>query len=335
MKLPHPNFGLVLTGGGAKGAYQAGALQYLAELNLKPTIIAGTSIGALNGAVLASYPDFREAVNQLHTLWTELADAPILRPHTGAVAHTLSYTAQTFFPNFRSWINFFLSHSGLLPSEFSIFDPQPIEEIVKQMIQLEALKQGTELWVTVFPSLKIPFLNYDILLDFIRAKIGTEAHWLCVQDCPDSETLYNLLLASAAIPLAFPRREINKTSYVDGGLANNVPIEALVARGCTHVIVIHLQDGIIWNRHDFPAQTVIEIRPEERINKSDIPVIGKVDTFLDFSATRIADLQQRGYEDAKRCLEPIIQTFMTVGEQRQTNNSLIDSTQQLLNDAPL
>jgi NTE family protein len=128
---------------------------------------------------------------------------------------------------------------------------------------------------------------------------------------------------------AYLKRQAN------GGLADNVPIKALAARGCTHVIIIHLQNGSLWSRYDFPAQTVIEIRPEQRINKSDTPILGRVDTFLDFSATRITDLQQRGYEDAKRCLEPIVQTFSSVGQQRQTQQSFLASTQQLLDEARL
>ena len=53
MKSANPKFCIVLTGGGAKGSYQAGALKYLAELGLEPQILVGTSIGALNGAVLS------------------------------------------------------------------------------------------------------------------------------------------------------------------------------------------------------------------------------------------------------------------------------------------
>ena len=52
MKFINPKFGLVLAGGGAKGAYQVGALKYIAELGIVPQIIADTSIGALNGAIL-------------------------------------------------------------------------------------------------------------------------------------------------------------------------------------------------------------------------------------------------------------------------------------------
>ena len=115
-------------------------------------------------------------------------------------------------------------------------------------------------------------------------------------------------------------------------MGDNIPLGALAARGCTHAIVIHLSNGAIWNRHDFPEQTVIEIRPEQRINTFDAPILGSVSSLLDFSAERIAELKLRGYQDAKRCLEPIVQTFRSVQVQRQSHNSLINLTAQLLND---
>ena len=62
----NPKFGLVLTGGGAKGAYQSGALKYLAGLKLEPHIIVGTSIKALNGAVLSSHHPFKQAASRLN-----------------------------------------------------------------------------------------------------------------------------------------------------------------------------------------------------------------------------------------------------------------------------
>ncbi|WP_353933072.1 patatin-like phospholipase family protein [Okeanomitos corallinicola TIOX110] len=335
MKTANPTFGLVLTGGGAKGAYQAGALKYIAEIGLVPHIIAGTSIGALNGAVLSSYRPFSQAVQQLNEFWKELAEAEILRPNTGTILRTLSYTTQTFVPILREWMLHFLLEQGILKDSTAIFDPAPIEKLLREKINPNSLRNGIELWVTVFPSLKIPGLGYDWLINFVRAHTGTDAHWLCVQDFTDDETIHNLLLASAALPLAFPSREVNGKSYVDGGLADNVPLKALAVRGCTHAIIIHLQNGVTWNRHDFPEQTIIEIRPEQPINKSNMPIIGLIDSWLDFSFERITELQQRGYEDAQRCLTPIIQTLTTVKKQRQTHDRLVNSTQQLLNDPPL
>ncbi len=334
MKLVNPQLGLVLTGGGAKGAYQVGALKYIAELGLEPQIIAGTSIGALNGAVLSAYRPFPYAVQRLNQLWEQLGKAKILRPNTGAVLRSFSYATQTFTPTLRGWLLDFLVAEGFMQDSSAIFDPAPIEELLREAVKPDELRRGIELWVTVFPSLKIPGLGYDWLVDFIRARTGTDAHWLCIQDFTDDE-IYNLLLASAALPLAFPSRKVNGKSYVDGGLADNVPLRALAKRGCKNIIVIHLKNGAAWNRHDFPEQTVIEIRPSEGIEKSDTLIIGKINSYLDFSSERIAELKKRGYEDAKRCLIPIMEVFRTVKDQRQSHNSLVNSTQRLLNEPPL
>lgn len=335
MKSNQPEFGLVLTGGGAKGAYQAGAIQYIAELGLQPQIIAGTSIGALNGAVLSSYYPFSHAVERLNQFWEQLGEAEILRPHTGAFLHTFSYAAQAFVPTLRHWLIDFLIKQGLKQTNSSIFDQEPIEYFLKQAVHPNTLRNNIELWVTVFPSLKIPGLGYDLLINLIRSRTGAGACWLCLQDCLDDETIYNLLLASAALPLAFPSRNINGQNYIDGGLVDNVPLTALANRGCKNVIVIHLQNCSVWNRDDFPEQTIIEIRPQQNINKSEIPVVGVVESWLDFSSKRIRELKQLGYEDAKRCLNPIIDSLISIKECRQSQEYLIDSTEKLINDALL
>lgn len=303
-------------------------------MGIEPQIIAGTSIGALNGAVLAGHQPFCYAVQRLNRLWDNLGDTKIIRLNAGASVRALSYGAKIFMPTFRHWLINFLMSQGLTKESTAIFDPEPIEQILREAVNCDELRRGIELWVTVFPSLKIPGLGTDWLVDFARACTGTDAPKLCVQDF-DHEAMYNLLLASAALPLAFPSREINGKTYVDGGLADNVPLKALVKRGCTHAIVIHQKNGAVWNRDDFPEQTIIEIRPEQPINKSEIPLIGIVDTYSDFSTQRITELKKRGYADAKRCLEPIIHTFMVVKEQRKIQQQLLNSTQRLLNDLPL
>ena len=330
-----PQIGLVLAGGGAKGAYQAGALRYLAEIGLQPHIIAGTSIGALNGAVLAVNTPFTDAVQRLDYIWTQLGETRVINPHQNLAIATLNHTAKTFIPTFRHWLIDFALKTGISNDNKALLDPQPVETILKSEIDFQALMNGIELWATVFPSLKIPGLDYDWIIDIIRSKTGTKALWLCAQDCHDDETLYNLLLASAAIPLAFPQREVNGKYYVDGALGDNIPLGALAARGCSHAIVIHLNSGAIWNRHDFSEQTVIEIRPSVTINKSNLPLIGEINSILDFSPENIANLKLIGYQDARRCLEPILQTLVTVKLQRQVEESLFYSTQRLLEDEPL
>jgi len=330
--------GLVLAGGGAKGAYQAGAIKYLAEIDFVPHIIAGSSIGALNGAVLAANLPFRQAADRLDLLWTDLGAANIIQPDRGAIAQLASYIIQTSLPTFGAWATKLLESIGIFSNTKSVFDPEPIETFLRRAVDAQQLRDGIELWVAVFPSLNIPRFRYDpamLVIDMIRAKMGQDAHWLHVQNANRDRQLYDILLASAAIPLAFPQREINGNIYVDGGFADNVPLGALAAQGCTHAIVIHLENGAVWNRHKFPNQTVIEIRPQDPINKSELPLYGDAITFLDFSRDRIELLKQRGYADAKACLEPILKT-LTIERDRKTSLNLLQvRTQQIADDSPV
>uniref|UniRef100_B8HLV4 Patatin n=1 Tax=Cyanothece sp. (strain PCC 7425 / ATCC 29141) TaxID=395961 RepID=B8HLV4_CYAP4 len=313
-------------------------MKYLAEIGLSPHIIAGTSMGALNGAVLASNYPFPQAVKYLDQLWTELGEASIINPNINLAKSLVSYALQTTLPNFSEWILGFLRQTTFFDDEFCIFNPKPIEDFLYQAVDPVNLRNGIELWIAAFPSLNIPGIDYDLLMalfDLFRARTGTKADWLCLQDCQHNDQIYSMLLASAAIPLAFPKREVNGQHYVDGALADNVPLGALAERGCTHAIVIHLENGAAWDRNDFPDQTILEIRPEEQIHKSNIPLIGDMMAVLDFSPSRIAELKCQGYADAKRCLESLIQSLTVIGKQRKSINQLIHSTQSLLDDPPL
>jgi len=296
-------FGIVLAGGGAKGAYQVGALGYLAELGIEPEMIAGASIGALNGAVISSRRPFSEGVRFLRQLWEQIGQESILR---------------------------------LLPTRQSLLDPAPLERLLSVAINQQEIQRGIELWITAFPSVNFTRLIHSAPIDLLAAMAGRQAHWVRAQDyARDRESLLNLLLASAAIPLAFPQREVNGQGYVDGGLGDNVPLGALAAQGCTHAIVIHLSQGTVWNRHLFPEQTVIEIRPENNLDDCDLPLLGTLAGLLDFSAQRLAELRRRGYEDARRCLTQLRQSIGPVPGQRQSHERLCEETRKLRDDQPL
>lgn len=331
MKSANPKFGLVLTGGGAKGAYQAGALKYLAEVGFRPDIIAGSSIGALNSAILASHCSFSYATQRLDEFWTELSFLKPLKVNFGTVA---KYATSFFSPTLFSILEL-LALWKILPDSTEFLDPLPIENLVKHTIDPSELRHGIELWVTVFPCIKVLGIELDTMVDLVRAVTASEAHWICAQDIEEDEAIHNLLLASAALPWVFPRRKVEGTNYIDGGLADNVPLKPLAQRGCNYVIVIHLQNGSVWDRQLFPEQTVVEIRPQLPINKSDFPVVGMLETFSDWSYERISHLKQRGYEDAEYCLAPILETLTGVYDLRKSTSSVLGSTYRLIKDQPL
>lgn len=125
--------GLVLAGGGAKGAYQSDVVKYLAEIDFVPQMIAGTSIGALNGAILASHTPFKHAADRLWELWTELGQADIIRSQLGR------YLLQALA-------------SIKLSDDPSLLDPTPLESFLEYAVNPQQLRAGIELWVAAFPS---------------------------------------------------------------------------------------------------------------------------------------------------------------------------------------
>ena len=71
--------GIVLSGGGAKGAYEAGFLKALSEFNIQPDAIAGTSIGALNGSLYSANIYTKEVAILIDRIWKDLASTPALQ----------------------------------------------------------------------------------------------------------------------------------------------------------------------------------------------------------------------------------------------------------------
>lgn len=303
-----PKFGLVLVGGGAKGAYQAGAIKYLSEkLNFVPDIIAGTSIGALNGAILASHQPFTEAVRQLNDIWDTKIDK-----------------------------NKILDIDPLFPIRTALLKPEFLENLLCENVKANALRNGIELWVTVFRSRKIPVFDPVSLIttlgNIVRAMAGEEPEWRSVKNIVDNENLYNLILASAAIPVAFPARTVEGQLYCDGVLGDNIPVKPLAKRGCQYVIVIHLCDKEIFDSSNFSDTTIIEIRPRKPITKSGTPIIGSLSSILDFSPIRIAELKTCGEEDAQYFIEYIFDRLEIAIQQRNSYEEMVraaESMQQL------
>lgn len=118
--------GLALSGGGSLGAYEAGAIQALAELDIKIDAIAGTSIGALNGAVLASGKDLTSGSAKLVQLWRNLAEEDILQAN---ITGLLTLLASLGLPlsTVAVWLGDAVPETGLYSSE-------PIKNCLKKLL---------------------------------------------------------------------------------------------------------------------------------------------------------------------------------------------------------
>ena len=206
MKEAKIKLGLVLAGGGAKGAYQSGVVKYLAEIDFAPLMIAGTSIGALNGAILASGTSFKQSSDafgersyRLWQLWRELGEANII--NWQLVKYPLHSLAQ------------YLHFSG---EDASLCNSRPLDEFLHNAVNAEQLRNGIELWVAAFPSahnfLPSPHKAGQIVPTIgnaIASNLGQSAEYIHVQSAKTDEEIYQTLLASAASPLAFKARQID------------------------------------------------------------------------------------------------------------------------------
>lgn len=281
--------GLTLSGGGACGAYEIGVLQVLAQLGLNPRVISGASIGALNGAVVASTPSLTHAANHLATLWTDLNPATLLQPKAGS--------------SLRGILESFLKRrDGSLPEDtgdfFALFDGSPLESILQQCVNIKRLYRGRDLYISIFPGSKDPGL-LGVLEDLIHWVLSDRrSEFVRVQDFSPDEAL-TLLKASAAIPFFFQAQSIRGRIYRDGGIGDrrnaqgNTPIEPLLTAGCTHAVVVALDDDFELETDLYSGLRLIMIRPSKPLDEG-----GLVDSLLDFSPDRIRQLIDLGRQDA-------------------------------------
>jgi NTE family protein len=297
--------GLVLSGGGAKGAYQVGVLKALIERGVQVDAIAGTSIGALNGAILAAAPSLPEGVDRMENLWRTLAENPplamsippylilllagglrlnvlsniiqilmVTKPTLNRLTDVSPDPIRPYLEKMTDWLN-----SGL-------FSDHPIKKLMDGYFDLAGLSKGLPLYVSVFRNQD----TFEEVIRYIIAEIGLmdarNSEFLHVQSLP-IEQQKNALLASAAIPLLFSPKEVNGVLYTDGGqneLQGNTPITPLIENGCKKIIVTHLSEGSPWSRYDFPQATILEIRP-----RKSMPFV------LDFKS--VIPLIEQGYTD--------------------------------------
>lgn len=297
--------GLVLSGGGAKGAYQAGVIKALAELHVPVRCVSGASIGALNGAIVATADNLTTAGQQLEKLWRELAkNSPLVTDETAIIKKLLSVAASLFVPGGAAArlaaVLLAASHDD---KEVGVLKEDPLYQLINEYFSIEKLKNGLDLYVSLYKSRGAMLDIAQVILAATQIKETPNSEFFPVQSLPKEQQI-SALLASAAIPLAFAPKEIEGAHYSDGGQGGwntaqgNTPIEPLIKQaGCDLIIVTHLSDGALWDRYKYPDCEILEIRPQKTIAKSKI---GLMDLF-DFSQISICGWMNQGYDDTLRC----------------------------------
>jgi len=330
--------GLVLSGGGAKGAYEVGVIKALARLGLKVDAVSGASIGAINGAVVAASPDLQTAADTLEAVWTGLDSESVLKldksniryialgalnqlVRTALGLNPVSFATMVVGSKIAGWV--FTEEDARF---MAILDSSPLEKIIEVALDFDRLlgPDGKEFYAAVYASSGGGFRG--TMSDIIRyAASAGESDFLKIQDY-DRETAIKVILASAAIPIALKAVEVDDKTYRDGGMGNrvteqgNVPMKPLADAGCTHVILVMLRQGSLFNRNEWPDLTPIEIRPSFDITNG-----RSLKSTFDFSPSRIRDLIQRGEEDAENTLGKIAQAYGLVRNMRSQQQEMLKS----------
>jgi len=229
-----PRVGVILTGGGARGAYQAGALLAVSvitrELGIAHPfpILSGVSAGAINAAYLAAHADRPiESVRSLAALWENLTSDQIYK--TGPIA--LSKIG-------LRWLVELLSGGSVVKKAHSLLDTEPLRQLLEREIPFE--KIGTNLAQEHIESLAITALNYanGVNYNFYQTKRPVEP-WEKIRRIAQKGTItVDHVMASSAIPIFFPPAKVNNNYFGDGSLRNYAPMSPPIHLGAERLLVI-------------------------------------------------------------------------------------------------
>lgn len=226
---PFERVALLLQGGGALGAYQAGVYQALAEANLHPDWIAGISIGGINAAIIAGNPP-ETRVDKLRAFWEHVTTpAPLgwtLEDGAGWLGHFVRAHAP------RAAINQLSALRALLGGATGFFVPRSLVPWLYPRGSSEATSfyDTTELRSTL-----------GRLVDFDRINAGETRFSVGTVNVRTGNFVYfdttthrirpEHVMASGALPPSFPAVEIDGEHYWDGGLISNTPLQWVVEYG--------------------------------------------------------------------------------------------------------
>jgi len=319
--------GIVLSGGGAKGAYEVGFFKALAELNIQPEAISGTSIGALNGAIYSAKKDTKVSARLLEELWKDLAKSNVLEIDKEKAVKTIIDVLMHFAPigNVSKLGRFLMLGAKGAKSEEGILTQAPLINRLEKYASSQELKTGLPFHIGLTKS-KGHAIDTKNFLGF-----GNEgAVYKKIQDLKEQE-MHNAIIASASLPILFDSLEVDGEKYSDGCLSStenewgNTPAKPLVEEeGCTHLIVCHLNEDNFFDSDDplFKDVAIIEVCPESGTFNSGLDP-------LMFNVEKIGVWMEQGYKDSKRILEKSLKALEGVKNRKIAERCADDTIERL------
>ena len=289
-----PKVGLVLSGGGAKGAAHIGVLKYIEEAGIPIDYIAGTSMGSIVGGLYALGYTSDEILDLISTVdWSKLISNKVDRKE---ISHTIKSETR----------------SQVVTIPFSIgTDKEELQSRSFKNSLPTGIVSGDNL-INLFNSLSV---GYSDPVDFNDLPIP----FICIAtnvmngkaDILDKGVFARSLRASMAIPILFDPIKIDETLYADGGLLNNFPAEQCRAMGADYVIGVSMSPGLesdpqklssIFSQVKQLKEIITDKEFENYHTLCDIfisPDLKGVG-MLSFNAESVARITESGYEAASR-----------------------------------
>jgi NTE family protein len=210
---------LVLQGGGALGAYQLGVYQAMDEAGIQPDWVIGTSIGAINAAIIAGNPPERR-YKRLAEFWNRVSE------HTRLDAAA----AWSSWPGWAGWDRAFAKWMIIGGGIEGFFQPNPAAwfgPLARLGVDRASFYRIEPLRETLVSLIDCDLLNAGhprLTVGAVNACTGT----MCYFDSRDRRLSAEHIMASGALPPAFPAVRIGGEPYWDGGIFSNTPVEVVL-----------------------------------------------------------------------------------------------------------
>jgi NTE family protein len=260
--IDQPKTGLVLTGGGARAAYQVGVLKALSELVFKPhcgnpfPIITGTSAGAINATVFASYAQTpRVGIKSLERVWQSFTVDQVFRSDfTGIVKNAARWTKSLFVQDYHK------------TKQLSLLNNQPLVDLLSRVIHYGNLQKAID--NRCLDAICVTASGYTSgqSVSFFQSNQSIKAWKRHRRIGCRTQLERKHLLASAAIPLVFPAVKVNREFFGDGSVRFLSPLSPAIHLGAERILVVGVD----------PIRDHNTIRPKELFYPTTADIAGHV-----------------------------------------------------------
>lgn len=230
-------YGLVLEGGGGRGAYQAGACKAIREMGLEIGMVAGCSVGALNGAMVV-----QGDTDRAYDVWYDIDPASVI---DFADSELSVYAENGFKPeslrDLAHKLKKIIADGGL--------NVTPLEKLVKRVLDEELIRKSK--------------IGFGIVTVDLTQRKAVEIY---KEQIPYGQ-LADYVIASASFP-AFKRMIIDGRSFIDGALYNVLPVNLVSDRGYRDIIILRTYGLGIKRRFNRNGLNIISISPSESLGST-------------------------------------------------------------------